>query len=217
VGSEHLSFVWAPIFSDLLIHRNPVIKEERFATTPRDPAVIFRETPGMAGFDTFDLPRNLAQDSFTNQKALADGREFRTTPLMGLGRIGPPFLHDARVYLSNLTVETKPAGTVTTNNMRTNAPLVVRTVDDALLAAIELHDLPAPDDRKTPRREPGAGCPVPAATNVDYGEFPQDVICPPYSSATSQTNRSDSREVILRFRQLSREDQRALIEFLKQL
>jgi hypothetical protein len=52
---------------------------------------------------------------------------------------------------------------------------------------------------------------------VDYGKFPQDVICPPYASATSRTNRSDSREVILRFRELSRKDQQALIEFLKQL
>jgi hypothetical protein len=195
----------------------PVINAERFSPTPRDPTVIVRAFD-TGGFDTFDLSRNLAQDSFTNQKASADGREFRTAPLMGLGRIGPPFLHDARVYLSNLTVETKPAGTVTTNDTLTNAPLVVRTVDDALLAAIELHDLPAPDDSKTPRRELGAECPVPrTATNVNYGGSPQDVICPPYASATSQTNRSDSREVILRFRKLSRQDQRSLIEFLKQL
>jgi hypothetical protein len=221
VGSEHLSFVWAPIFSDLLIHKMPVINAERFAPTPRDPVVIFRgsgdPTQRERGFNTFDLTRNLAQDSFTNQKASADGREFRTAPLMGLGRIGPPFLHDARVYLSGLTVDKNPAGTVTTNSTATNAPLVVRTVDDALRAAIELHDLPAPDDGKTPRG-PGAGCPVPpAATNVHYGSSPQDVICPPYASPTSQTNRSDSREVILRFRKLSPDEQQAVIEFLKQL
>jgi hypothetical protein len=210
-----LSFVWAPIFSDLLLHKMPVINAERFSQRPRDP-VVTRHAEGRV-FETFDVPRNLAHDSFTNQKASANGREFRTAPLMGLGRIGPPFLHDARVYLSGLTVDSKPAGTVTTNRMLTNAPLVVRTVDDALLAAIELHDLPAPDDAKTPR-EPGAGCPVPpAATNVDYGPSPQDVICPPYASAVSQTHRSDSREVILRFHKLSPEGQRAVIEFLKQL
>ena len=108
-------------------------------------------------------------------------------------------------------------GTVTTNRGLTNAPLVVRDVDDTLLATIKLHDLPAPDDRKTPQT-PGAGCPVPPEpTNVAYGPSPQDVICPPYASATSQTNRSDSREVILRFRELAPEDQQALIEFLKQL
>lgn len=40
-------------------------------------------------------------------------------------------------------------------------------------------------------------------------------ICPAYDS--KNTNRSDAREVIFRFRQLSAEDQQAVIEFLKQL
>jgi hypothetical protein len=31
---------------------------------------------------------------------------------MGLGRIGPPFLHDTRVNLSKDTVKSKPTGTV---------------------------------------------------------------------------------------------------------
>src|SRR5262245_21477805 len=97
-----------------------------------------------------------------------------------------------RVYLSALTVNITPASTVTTNGRLTNTPLVVRSPDGALLAAIELHDLPAPDDENTPRI-PGAGCPLPAqATNVSYGPLPQDVICPPYNSATSKTNRSDA-------------------------
>jgi hypothetical protein len=165
-------------------------------------------------FDTFDLPRNLADDTFSNLKATAEGPQFRTAPLMGLGRIGPPLLHDARVYLSKDTVDKTPAGTVTTNSDFTNAPLVVRTVDDAILAAIELHDLPAPDDQKTPKT-PGAGCPVPREmTNVI--ETAAD-ICPAYITATSQNNRSDAREVIYRFRQLSTDDQQAVIEFLKQL
>ena len=64
---------------------------------------------------------------------------------MGIGRIGPPFLHDGRVYLSKLTASTMPASTVYSDAKVTNAPLVVQTVDDALRAAIELHDLPAPD------------------------------------------------------------------------
>jgi hypothetical protein len=231
VGAEHLSFVWAPIFSDLLLHKMPVVNAERIAQRPRDPLIIARlsakgerrgenatEDEGRHRVsDTFDLPRNLADDAFTNQKASADGREFRTAPLMGLGRIGPPFLHDGRVYLSELTADSTPAGTVTTHRRLTNAPQVVRSVDDALLAAIELHDLPAPDDENTPRT-PGAGCPAPPeATNVSYGPSPEDVICPPYDSATSQTYRSDSREVIRRFRGLSPEDQQAVIEFLKQL
>ena len=222
VGAEHLSFVWAPIFSDLLLHKMPVIDAERWllpteagAQRPRDPVVIPRENEeGL--FNTYDLVRNFADDAFSNLKASADGREFRTAPLMGLGRIGPPFMHDGRVYLSRLTVDNTPAGTVTTNRRVTNAPLVVRTVDDAIRAAIELHDLPAPDDDNTPSTE-GAGCPVPPSTNVSYGPSPQGVICPPYASTTSQTNRSDSRLSIRRFRALSPEDQQAVIEFLKQL
>jgi hypothetical protein len=232
VGAHNLSFVWAPIFSDLLLHKGPIINAERIlkqvnasdTPRPRDPMVVARLDANGNGngghmFQTFDLPRNLADDTFSNAKASADGREFRTAPLMGMGRMGPPFLHDARVYLSTLTVNTTPAGTVTTNSKATNAPLVVRTLDDAIRAAIELHDLPAPDDSHT-SKQLGGGCPVPAtgaASNIDYGSSPADVICPAYDGAVSQTNRSDSREVIRRFRALSPSDQQALIEFLKQL
>jgi hypothetical protein len=172
VGSANLSFKWAPIFSDQLIHRMPVISGERETTNglPRDVVVISRLSLNDTGknisgqakgriFDTLDLPRNLADDTFSNAKATAEGSEFRTAPLMGIGRIGPPFLHDARVYLSKDTVDTTPAGTVTTNRDLTNAPLVVRSVDDAILAAIELHDLPAPDDKNTPS---SGDCPVPS-------------------------------------------------------
>jgi hypothetical protein len=235
VGSYNLSYKWAPIFSDQLLHHMPVISAERETTNglPRDVVVISRsssttlsqkgdddedrEDDGRKGndkriFDTFDLPRNLADDSFSNVKATADGSEFRTAPLMGLGRIGPPLLHDARVYLSKDTVDKTPAGTVTTSRELTNAPLVVRSVDDAILAAIELHDLPAPDDANTPRT-PGAGCPVPSET-TNVTETAAD-ICPAYDGSNS--NRSDAREVIYRFRKLSSDDQQAVIEFLKQL
>jgi hypothetical protein len=236
IGGRHLSNVWAPIFSDLLLHAGPVIDAERFASTPREPLVIARphlkrllkgkaddddlDDDGGRLFATFDLARNLADDVFTGQKgSVALGTEFRTVPLMGMGRIGPPYLHDARVYLSRLTVDTTPAGTVFTNSEVTNAPLVVRKLDDAIRAAIELHDLPAPDDAKTPD-VPGAGCPAPAGGsvgNVGYGMFPADVICPPYDSALSRTHRSEAKEVIRRFRSLNAEDQQALIEFLKEL
>jgi hypothetical protein len=230
VGAHNLSLVWAPIFSDLLLHKMPVIDAERMlrqtntsdTPRPRDPLPIQRLAKTGEDdhriFTTFDIPRNTADDTFSNAKASADGREFRTAPLMGMGRMGPPFLHDARVYLSTLTVDTTPAGTVRTNSNVTNAPLVVRTLDDAIRAAIELHDLPAPDDEDTSQAL-GGGCPVPSAnsTNIDYGASPADVICPAYDSAVSQANRSDSREVIRRFRALSPRDQRAVIEFLKQL
>ena len=85
-------------------------------------------------------------------------------------------------------------------------------MDDAILAAIELHDLPAPDDHNTPTTQ-GAGCPVPPEAtsphfNVDYGPHPQ---------AVDSDRRSDAREVIYRFRKLSLDDQQAVIECLKQL
>jgi hypothetical protein len=243
VGAAHLSHVWAPLFSDLLLHQMPVIAAERVTANGLPRAVVViprlamhataehddaRDRGGQGQrrvVDTFDLPRNLADDTFSNFKASAEGAAFRTPPLMGVGRIGPPFLHDGRVFLSRDTVHgtlpgTAPAGTVTTNRDVTNAPLVVRRLDEALLAAIELHDLPAPDDPRTPRM-PGAGCPVPEeVANVVYGlsrEEAATVICPPYASALSQVNRSEAREVLRRFRALSAPDQQAVIAFLKQL
>jgi hypothetical protein len=155
VGAEHLTNMWAPIFSDLLLHHMPVINGERATTDglPRSVVAIARlatnaphkgddgaedqdhqDKPEPAEgpvFDTFDLERNLADDTFSNSKASAEGSEFRTPPLMGLGRIGPPFMHDGRVYLSRDTVESTPASTVTTDREHTNAPLVVSSLDDA--------------------------------------------------------------------------------------
>jgi CxxC motif-containing protein (DUF1111 family) len=209
VGGRLLSHVWAPIFSDILLHAGPEVTPERLASTPRDPVIISRK-----GFNTLDLPRNLSDDALPNQ-GLANGREFRTAPLMGMGIVGPPYLHDARVFLSALSVHSTPAGTVYSDSTVTNAPLVVRTLDDAIRAAIELHDLPAPDDRRTPV---DGGCPVPGGLeigDIKYGS--KEDICPPYDSETSQRNRGEAREVIRRYRSLTPEDQKALIEFLKQL
>jgi hypothetical protein len=112
---------------------------------------------------------------------------------------------------------------VTTDSEVTNAPLTIRSIDDALRAAIELHDLPAPDDNKTSTL-PGGGCPVPPGGKVankignivDYGSSPEDVICPPYTGDPN-TRRSEAREIIRRFRSLSPQDQQAIIEFLKEL
>jgi hypothetical protein len=230
-----LSYRWAPIFSDLILHKGPTIDAERFASTPRDPILVNRAS-GRDGDDddrrggrsgivqTYDLARNLTDDIFSNQKATAKGEEFRTPPLMGIGKVGPPFLHDARVYLSSLNRDSTPAGTVFTNSEVTNAPLVVRKVDDALRAAIELHDLPAPDDEKT-SKQPGGGCPVPpdgkvvnkAGNVIDYGATPKEVFCPSYDNELSKTHRSEAREVIRRFRSLTPEDQKAMIDFLKEL
>jgi CxxC motif-containing protein (DUF1111 family) len=209
IGGRHLSNVWAPIFSDLLLHEGPEVTPERIASTVREPMVVMRN-----GFRTLDLSRNLVDDTLPGQ-GVANGKEFRTPPLMGIGRVGPPFMHDARVFLSKDTKNTFPQGTVYSDATVTNAPLVVRTFDDALRAAIEVHDLPPPDDATTPA---GGGCPVPASRTVGEVRYsgPSD-ICPPYDSDTSRRNRSEAREVIRRFRALSAADQQAIIEFLKQL
>ena len=209
IGGRHLSNVWAPVFSDLLLHEGPEVTPERIASTPRDPFVILRN-----GFRTLDLPRNTTDDAVPNQ-GVANGKEFRTPPLMGIGRVGPPFFHDARVFLSKDSRDSFPLGTVYSDATTTNGPLVVRTVDDALRAAIELHDLPAPDDANTPA---GGGCPVPPGRQIGEVRYsgPND-ICPPYDTDTSRRNRSEAREVLRRFRSLSATDQQAIIEFLKQL
>jgi CxxC motif-containing protein (DUF1111 family) len=219
VGAEHLSNVWVPLFSDLLIHRGPTIDAERIAPTQRLPVAVQRvdEDTGHI-FVTLDLVRGMADDTLPNQ-GVATGREWRTPPLMGLGRIGPPFFHDGRVYLSKESVSTTPAGTVYSDSGTTNAPLVVGTLQTAIRAAIEVHDLPAPFDAPNQSTELGGGCPVVPGNrigNVIYQNGAAD-ICPRYESATSQQNRGDARKVIRRWRRLSEDDQLAVIEFLKQL
>jgi CxxC motif-containing protein (DUF1111 family) len=217
VGARHLSYKWVHLFSDLLIHDMGEVTPERRAPTPRDP-LQGQSLANPRATDSFDISRNLADDALPSQ-GLANGSEWRTPPLWGMGKTSPPFLHDARVYLSQLSVDTTPASTVYTDSTVTNAPLVVQTQDDAIKAAIELHDLPAPDDGNTPA---DGGCPVPAGNLAGAGGAPieytngADDICPPYESPTS-SNRSEAKEVIRRYRRLSPEDQQALIEFLKQL
>ena len=94
VGAEHLTNVWAPIFSDLLLHHMPVIDGERATTNglPRNVVAIPRlatnashkgddgaedadhdDDPGRVRsrvVDTFDLERNLADDTFSNSRLL---------------------------------------------------------------------------------------------------------------------------------------------------
>jgi CxxC motif-containing protein (DUF1111 family) len=218
VGPEHLNDVWVPLFSDLLIHPGPVVDAERIAPTQRLPVVVQRVDDSGNLFNTFDLIRGMADDTLPNQ-GVANGREWRTPPLMGLGRIGPPFFHDARIFLSEQTVSTTPAGTVYSNGDTTNTPLVVRTLRDAIRAAIELHDLPAPFDAPNQSNTLGGSCPVPPGNQVGSVVYQNGAadICPPYESTTSRQNRGDARKVVRRWRRLSEDDQLAVIEFLKQL
>lgn len=219
-GTGHVNNVWAPLFSDLLLHEGPTIEGERIAPVERLPVLTFRQQDDGSIGPSFDLPRSLTDDGLPHQNSgLANGREFRTAPLMGIGRIGPPFLHDGRVYLSGLTDHTEPASTVYSDATVNNGPLVVQSVNDALRAAIELHDLPAPDDEG--RHEGGGGCPLPVEPSSVLGgvRYPDGAadICPAYGSALSQSGRGDARAVIARYRSLPAADQQAIVAFLKQL
>jgi hypothetical protein len=218
IGADHLNDAWVPLFSDLLIHPGPVIEAERIAPTQRLPVVVERVDEAGNLFSTLDLVRGMADDTLPNQ-GVATGREWRTPPLTGLGKIGPPFFHDARVYLSEETVATAPAGTVYSTSDTTNSPLVVQTLRDAIRAAIELHDLPPPFDAQNQSTQVGGSCPVPPGSRVGAVVYQNGAadICPRYETATSQQNRGDARKVIKRWRSLSEDDQLAVIEFLKQL
>jgi hypothetical protein len=192
LGGRHLSNRWFPIFSDLLIHDMGEVTPERRASIPRLPY----EVNG-----TFDISRNLADDALPDQ-ALASGREWRTPPLMAIALMGPPFLHDSRVYRSWRSP--LPASTVYTNaSAGTNVRFTVDSFDDALRAAIELHDLPPPDDAATPVT---GGCPAPFWVS-------EDEICPPLDDP----DRSEARSVMQRWRSLSAADQQAVFDFLQAL
>jgi CxxC motif-containing protein (DUF1111 family) len=185
VGAKHLSNRWAPIFSDLLIHKNPELPPGRL------PTVI----PG-------NLSRNLADYAIPPANTgIADGDEFRTPPLMGLGRVGPPFFHDARVYLNVIGAGSYPGGppnppasTVFTSADLGTQLLDVTTFELAVLAAIELHDLPAPPDNDYSK------CPnVPAASD----------IC-----TRASQYRGEARNTMEKFRVLTRAQQMQVVKFL---
>ncbi len=213
-GAGHLSNRWVPLFSDLIIHDMGEIPQRPANPVPPPP---FSFQPG-----TVEIQRNLADFTLPGQ-GLAFGREWRTPPLMGIGRIGPPFLHDVRVFLFNSTPTVPPnipravppagvvlpARTVYTSREGRNQPLVVNDVVDALRAAIELHDLPVPDviPAGSPLASiPRAGlCPVPPFSNASATD-----VCPPLNDA----NRSEARNVMVRWRLLTEAEQDDVINFL---
>jgi len=185
VGGQHLSNRWAPIFSDLLIHKNPELP----------PGPLPMVIPG-------NISRNLADYAVPpTVTGIADGNEFRTPPLMGLGRVGPPFFHDARVYLNVIgagsypdDAPNPPASTVFTSSDLGTQVKEITTFELAVLAAIEIHDLPAPPDNDYSK------CPaVPAASD----------IC----SRASQY-RGEARNTMEKFRGLTSAQQMQVVKFL---
>jgi CxxC motif-containing protein (DUF1111 family) len=180
LGAQHLSNKWVPLFSDLLLHDMGQVRQS--LANPVPPRGTSRE-----------LSRNLADFALPAQ-GVASGQEWRTPPLMGLGRVGPPFLHDARVFLN----PGAPATTVATSaDGGVNRPLAVTTVEAAIGAAIELHDLPPP----------APGCPEP-------GPLPNSV-CP--GQGEQGMFRSEARNVMQKWRALTSREQLQVIKFLKAL
>ncbi|MDB4939387.1 MAG: hypothetical protein JWP87_6359, partial [Labilithrix sp.] len=189
VGGQHLSNRWAPVFWDGLIHKNPELPPGTRAGT----------IPGNINRDLADYA---VPPSVTG---IANGNEFRTPPLMGLGRVGPPFFHDARVYLNVVgngnylgDPPTPPAATVFTSaDTGVNVVEEIRSVDMAVLAAIELHDLPAPpgNDYKN--------CPTASPANDVCGRASQW--------------RGEARNTMEKFRLLTRAQQMQVVKFLLSL
>ena len=191
VGARHLSHKWVPMFSDLLLHDMGEVTEERESSVLRSPTTI---GTGL------DIPRNLADDALPGQ-GIANGREWRTPPLMGIGIIGAPFLHDARVFINTVS----PARTVYTNTgVTTNTEILINDLDSALRATIELHDLPPSDPGAPPAN---GGCPVPTGNTAAN-------ICP---TSASDARRSEARNVMARWRALTNAQQQDVINFLKAL
>jgi CxxC motif-containing protein (DUF1111 family) len=182
IGARHLSNRWVPIWSDLLLHNMGQIRQGKNNPVP---------PPGTST----ELNRNLADFAMPAQ-GLAFGVEWRTPPLMGIGRVGPPFLHDARVFLN----PGAPARTVRSDISASNVPLVVVDFDSALEAAIELHDLPPPV----------AGCPQP-------GLLPNDTCPSEVDTAAQNFLRSEARNVMQKWRRLTFQQQLQVIKFLKSL
>ncbi|MCB9674401.1 MAG: hypothetical protein H6737_04745 [Alphaproteobacteria bacterium] len=197
--SETLSQRWAPIFSDLLIH-------DMGGFPPGfDEAGFVAENEQYQG-----LSRNLADFALPGQ-GLAMGTEWRTSPLMGLGKIGPPFLHDARVYLNQPDPQFYYAHNADLD--ASGVPVSDRitpidTFDEALIAVIEIHDLPTPPDTD------GDGMPnYEACQTVGQGQSADHTaFC-----VRDSEFRSEARLVIEKWRALTRAEQLQVVAFLKSL
>ncbi|MCA9577699.1 MAG: di-heme oxidoredictase family protein [Polyangiales bacterium] len=194
IGADELSHRWAPVFSDLLIHDMGRVPADLGADE------LAAWTPAFEGID-----RNLADFALPGQ-GLAQGPEWRTAPMMGIGRIGPPFLHDGRVFLN----PDEPAffyyGSRTADEagialVDRRVPIV--TLEQAFQAAIELHDLPQPPD-------------------FDLNGVPDYDVCPPVPDARDVCSRdsafrSEARNVMEKWHALTDAQQRAVVRFLMAL
>ncbi len=222
-GQENLSNRWAPIFSDLLIHQDPevpyyfekqwdlahprMIDPATCKPGPCDPTKTVAAPFPIAGNVNRSLTDYAIVPSVTG---LAEGNEFRTPPLMGLGRVGPPFMHDARVYLNIIGGDSypgqppNPAAEMTFTSADEGTTLKqITTMDLAVLAAIEIHDLPAPP------MNPGTQAP-------DYTLCPNVLTTLDICSRASPY-RSEARNTMEKFRALTSAQQLTVVKFLEAL
>jgi hypothetical protein len=221
-GEDNLSNRWAPIFSDLLIHQNPEVpydfETQWYSLKPQaidpssctptcDPTKLITAPYPILG----NVSRNLTDYALVpSVTGLAAGSEFRTPPLMGIGKVGPPFGHDARIYL-NVTGEGQypgeppnlPAKMQFTSADKGTAQHTITTMDLALLGAIEMHDLPAPPIN------PSTGAP-------DYDLCP---IVPAQLDICSRGSRyrGEARNTIEKFHALTEAEQLNVVKFLEAL
>ena len=118
---------------------------------------------------------------------------------------GPPFFHDARVYLNVIgngnyvgDPANPPSSTVFTSaDGGANVLKEITTVDMAVLAAIEIHDLPAPPDN-------------------DYTKCPPDQGANDICSRGSPF-RGEARNTMEKFRALTSAQQMQVVKFLLSL
>jgi CxxC motif-containing protein (DUF1111 family) len=222
-GAENLSNRWAPIFSDLLIHQDPEVPyyfEKQWMVA--QPTMTDPSTCTASGCDATktilapypivgNLSRSLADYAIVpSVTGLAEGNEFRTPPLMGLGKVGPPFMHDARVYLNIIGEDSypgqppnPPASTQFTSADGGTVTMDITTMDLAVLATIELHDLPAPPINPATHAPDYALCPnVP--TTLD--------IC-----SRASGYRSEARNTMEKFHALTSAQQLTVVAFLEAL
>ena len=221
-GAENLSNRWAPIFSDLLIHQNPEVpfylRQQWTNTEPKmidptsctptcNPAKMIPAPYPIRGTVSRDLTDYAVVPNVTG---LAAGNEFRTPPLMGLGKVGPPFGHDARIYLNVIgdgsypgQEANEPASIQLTSADGGTVDVSITTMDLAVLAAIEMHDLPAP--------------PINPATHA-----PDYTLCPVVTSeldvcSRASRYRSEARNTMEKFRALTQAEQLTVVKFLESL
>lgn len=191
---EQLSNRWVPLFSDLLIHDMGSLPLEG------DLDAIFDSHPFFNG-----VRRNLADFVLPNQ-GVATGAEWRTAPLLAFGLVGPPFLHDARVFLNPIAPAYFYYGSRTADEAALSLEarrVEIVDVDTAIRAAIELHDLPQPPD-------------------LDLDGTPDYASCPPLPSALDWCRRdspfrSEAKNVVEKWHALGDAEQAQVVAFLKAL